>query len=240
MEGCFTKLLVSPKNVEEAETVIESGVDIIDVKNPLEGSLGGQYPWIIREVKKLTPPSMEVSAAVCDSLDKPGLITQALLGVLSLGVDYAKIGLYKPVSEQAIREFLKMLCKVKKEFGFPGRIVTAGYSDWSRIGSVNPMRLPDLVEDLDVSVLMIDTFIKNGKSTFDFMSVEELEEFTEKCKSKGFQTALAGGVRLAHLRTVKKIGCDILGVRSLVCENGDRVNGKVSADRIRVLKRMLD
>jgi uncharacterized protein (UPF0264 family) len=205
----------------------------------LEGSLGGQYPWVIREVRKITPPGIEISAAICDSLEKPGLITQALLGVLTLEVDYAKIGLYKPASERSVREFLKRLCKVKSEFKLYGRIVAAGYADWSRIGSVNPMRLPDLAEGLEISVLMIDTLIKDGKSTFDYMSMGELEDFVEKCRSKGFRTALAGGIRLEHLPYIKKIGCDIIGVRSLVCENGDRVKGGINPDKIRELKRIL-
>ncbi|MEM2907416.1 MAG: (5-formylfuran-3-yl)methyl phosphate synthase [Candidatus Odinarchaeota archaeon] len=233
------KLLVSPVDVEEAKTAVSGGVDIIDVKNPAEGSLGGQYPWVIREIKKITPAGIEISAAVCDSVEKPGLITQALLGVLSLGVDYAKIGLYKPSSEAAVRDFIKLLCKVKSEFGFSSRIVIAGYADWRRAGSINPMVLPSLAEGLDVTVLMIDTFIKDGKTTFDFLSLEQLKKFSDDCKLKGFQTAIAGRILETHLFTVKTLGYDILGVRSLVCERGDRVNGRIVLEKIKQVKRML-
>ncbi|MFX1267117.1 MAG: (5-formylfuran-3-yl)methyl phosphate synthase, partial [Promethearchaeota archaeon] len=41
------KLLVSPRNLEEAAVAIESNVDYIDCKNPDEGSLGANFPWII-------------------------------------------------------------------------------------------------------------------------------------------------------------------------------------------------
>jgi len=231
------KLLVSPLDVEEAKTAVNGGADIIDVKNPAEGSLGGQYPWIIREIKKITPAGREISAAVCDSVEKPGLITQALLGVLNLGVDYAKIGLYKPSSVAAVRELIKLLCNVKSEFGFTkSRIVIAGYADWMRVGSINPMLLPSVTEGLDVSVLMIDTFIKDGKSTFDFLSIDQLKKFVLECENKGFQTAIAGKIMENHLSTVKTLGYDILGVRSLVCEGGDRVKGRIVLDKIEKVK----
>ena len=46
-----TKLLVSPKTIEEAKIVINANVDFIDCKNPEEGSLGANFPWIIKEMK---------------------------------------------------------------------------------------------------------------------------------------------------------------------------------------------
>ncbi|MCJ7714056.1 hypothetical protein MUO66_06325, partial [Candidatus Bathyarchaeota archaeon] len=41
------KLLLSPKNKKEAIETIVGGADIIDVKNPTEGPLGANFPWII-------------------------------------------------------------------------------------------------------------------------------------------------------------------------------------------------
>ena len=41
------KLLVSPMNVQEAIASEQGGADIIDVKNPREGSLGANFPWVI-------------------------------------------------------------------------------------------------------------------------------------------------------------------------------------------------
>ena len=43
------KVLVSVISLEEARTVVELGADIIDIKNPAEGSLGAQPPQVIRE-----------------------------------------------------------------------------------------------------------------------------------------------------------------------------------------------
>ena len=46
------KLLVSPKDIEEAKAVIRGNADFIDVKNPKEGSLGANFPWVIRAIKE--------------------------------------------------------------------------------------------------------------------------------------------------------------------------------------------
>ncbi len=50
------RLLVSPKSLEEAKVVIQQkDVDYIDCKNPVEGSLGANFPWIIKKMKNLIP-----------------------------------------------------------------------------------------------------------------------------------------------------------------------------------------
>ena len=43
-------LLISPINHEEAIESIEGGADIVDVKNPKEGSLGANFPWVIKDI----------------------------------------------------------------------------------------------------------------------------------------------------------------------------------------------
>jgi len=37
-------------NIEEAGAALLGGADILDVKNPKEGSLGANFPWAIRAV----------------------------------------------------------------------------------------------------------------------------------------------------------------------------------------------
>ena len=46
------KLLVSPRTIEGAIEAINGGADIVDCKNPDEGSLGATFPWIIGAVKE--------------------------------------------------------------------------------------------------------------------------------------------------------------------------------------------
>lgn len=45
-------LLISPDGVDEALDCAKAAehLDIVDVKKPDEGSLGANYPWVIREI----------------------------------------------------------------------------------------------------------------------------------------------------------------------------------------------
>ncbi|GAI18919.1 unnamed protein product [marine sediment metagenome] len=43
----LTLLLVSPRDINEALAAVRGGADILDIKNPEEGSLGANFPWII-------------------------------------------------------------------------------------------------------------------------------------------------------------------------------------------------
>ena len=51
-------------NEKEASEAIAGGADIIDVKNPKEGALGTKYPWVIKQIKDLTPKNLEVSCTL--------------------------------------------------------------------------------------------------------------------------------------------------------------------------------
>ena len=65
------KLLVSVAGEIETAAAVEGGADIIDVKNPKEGALGANFPHVIRNVRKATPQSIPVSAAIGDVPNLP-------------------------------------------------------------------------------------------------------------------------------------------------------------------------
>jgi (5-formylfuran-3-yl)methyl phosphate synthase len=68
---------------------------------------------------------------------------------------------------------------------------------------------------------MVDTGIKDGKSTFEFMNEADLTRFTTMNREHGMKTALAGSLKFEDLDTLKRINPDIIGVRGMVC-GGDR------------------
>ena len=69
------KLLISPMNENEAPEAIAGGADIIDVKNPQEGALGANYPWIIERIREITPKNLEVSCTLGEVPNLPGSIS---------------------------------------------------------------------------------------------------------------------------------------------------------------------
>ena len=98
------KLLISPINKEEAIIASRGGADIVDVKNPKEGSLGANFPWIIRDIKEAVDGRQPISATIGDFNYKPGTASLAAFGAAVAGADYIKVGLYDIQTEdQALR-----------------------------------------------------------------------------------------------------------------------------------------
>jgi len=233
------KLLVSPKDVEEAKAVICGNADIVDVKNPKEGSLGANFPWVIRAIKELVEKErgngMEMSAAIGDFDYKPGTASLAALGAASAGADYIKIGLLKIKTRQEAIDLLTGVVKAVKGFDPTKKVVSAFYSDYKRINSISPFEITEIGKEVDIDVAMVDTGIKDGRSTLEFLSEEELKTFISESKALGLDTALAGALTFEDLPMIKEINPDILGVRGMVC-GGDR-NAQVRAELVTELRR---
>ncbi len=211
------QLLVSPSSIEEARSSLSA--DIIDVKKPSEGSLGANFPWIIREIKTLAGKK-PVSAAIGDNEYKPGTAALSAYGAAHAGADFIKVGLMFDGTDHAREVIGAVTTAVKGEF--PEKyVVIAAYADFQRMGTISPLAISSLVADAGADIAMIDTGIKDGKSLFEFMDEEALTRFTEQNRGFGLKTALAGSLRFEDLDALKRIDPEIIGVRGMVC-GGDR------------------
>ena len=227
------QLLVSPSNTEEAKDSLCA--DIIDVKKPSEGSLGANFPWVIREIKELAK-NKPVSAAIGDYDYRPGGAGLAAYGAACAGADYIKIGLMFDGAERA-REVIEAVTRAVKG-DFPEKyVVIAAYSDYARLHTISPFAISKLVADAGADIAMIDTGIKDGKSTFDFMDEATLTQFTEQNRDLGLKTALAGSLKFEDIETLKRINPDIIGVRGMVC-GGDR-SDSIRAELVDKVMRMI-
>ncbi len=229
-------LLVSPADVPEALAASVGGADIIDVKNPAEGSLGANFPWVIETIKNALPPETEISATIGDLEGKPGLASQAAYGVSRLEVDYIKAGLF--VSKTGDAEKLARAI-VKAGKGSGSKVVLAGYADHNQTGKISPTILPDIAERCGADGVMIDTYSKNGQTLFEHMKTEELKQFLDVSREKGLITALAGSIQKNHLPKLKKLAPHIIGVRGAVCTGGERLKGKIEKQKVEEFKREL-
>jgi len=234
------KLLVSPKTLEEAEVVVKhEEVDYIDCKNPSEGSLGANFPWIIKQMKNLIQfnGSQLLSATIGDFPNLPGSASLAALGAAVAGADIIKIGLKGPTAEKDCIFLLDKVVKAVKEYNSNIKIVAAGYADRVRMeSSPDFLSLPVIAAKSGADIVMLDTYIKDGKGLFDFLNVEQLKLFKDKAKELDLVVALAGNLRKESLPRIKEIWPDIIGVRSMVCEGYDRNNGMIKGHLIEELK----
>lgn len=228
------RLLVSPMNIEEARAALAGGADILDVKNPKEGSLGANFPWAIKAVAEMAGGRVPVSATIGDMDYKPGTASLAALGAAFSGADYVKVGLLGVKSAEQAGDMLENIVRAVKGYDRRRKVVASAYSDYSRVDSIPPMLLPAVAESSGADVVMVDTAIKDGKSTFEFIGERGLSEFISAGQNLGLEVAIAGTIGFQDLDLLKRIDPDIIGVRGIVC-GGDR-KSSIKPELVKKLK----
>jgi uncharacterized protein (UPF0264 family) len=219
------KVLVSPISLEEAWAAAEGGADIIDVKNVTEGSLGASFPWIIREVvRSLRGRDVTISATLGDLPFKPGTASLAALGAAVSGARYIKAGLHGVRGYGEALGVMKAVVRTCKEYNPQIIVVAAGYADYRRFGGIDPRTLVRVGCDSGSDLVMVDTAIKDGKTLFDALSLDEIQEFIGEAHAAGRKVALAGSIGFQHLAELTRLGPDIVGVRGCVCSANDRTS----------------
>jgi len=229
------KLLISVTDEKEAVEAIAGGADIMDVKNPKEGALGANFPWIIKRIRQITPKNIEVSCTLGDVPNLPGAISLAALGAATTGVDYIKAGLYGLKTKEEAVYLMQSVTKAVRDYNSSIKVVATGYADARRVGSVNPMLIPDIAHEAEADIAMIDTAIKDGKNLFAFLTINQLRNFVNAAHDHGLKAALAGSLRKEDLPAVYALGADMVGLRGAACTHGDRVDGRITRETVREL-----
>src|SRR6478735_5648803 len=120
------RLLVSVVDVGEARA---AGADIVDVKNPAEGSLGAPSPSVIAGIRAAVPAELPVSAAIGDMPNLPGTAALAALGAAHSGAGFVKVGLWGASTEaQAVA-----LLRTVREAARDAVVVAGAYADARRV-----------------------------------------------------------------------------------------------------------
>ncbi|VVB93550.1 (5-formylfuran-3-yl)methyl phosphate synthase [uncultured archaeon] len=188
---------------------------------------------MIKAVKKAAG-NVPVSATIGDFNYKPGTASLAALGAAVAGAEYIKVGLYDIQTREQALEMLANIARSVKDYDKNKKVVASGYSDYRRIKSISLSELPEVGEEAGVDVVMMDTGIKDGRSTFEFLTEQELMDFVTGAKDRGLQTAIAGTIKFKDIPSLKRISPDIIGVRGCVC-GGDR-NSAIKRELVERLK----
>jgi len=231
------RLLVSVVSADEVEAALEGGADVVDVKNPAEGSLGAPVPSLLRSVRSRVVPPALVSAALGDAPHLPGTLALAASGAAGCGADYVKVGLLGSSRPDQARELLAAVCRAAAEANPRVRVVAVAYADASRVGGLPPEALPVVARDAGVHGVMLDTAVKDGTSTFAALGAAGVKAFLAEARSLGLMTALAGALGADDLVHACGMGVDLVGVRGSACDGGR--GGRVSAARVRALREAL-
>jgi len=227
------KILISVVSPEEAVEAVKGGADVIDTKDPSKGSLGAPdgplLTSIVRALREVARNGIAMSVALGDD-PRNGVAMEVALVAEKMAVDYAKVGSLglKSVGE-AVRAYKDL------RDGIEGLgLVAVAYADYRTAKCLSPMEVLDAAYKSDYDVFMIDTLIKDGRSTFDHLSRTEILKIKGCAHERGMLFALAGSLRLEHARAVREIEPDVVGFRGAAC-SGNRVGGKVTRDNVRLL-----
>lgn len=234
---CRMKLLVSISSIDEVDDALNGGASIVDVKNPSEGALGANFPWIIKDVKKFVKNRVELSATIGDLPYLPGTASLACYAVSSLGIDYVKAGLKDVKSKEEAKTMVSSLSKAIKQAG-KAKLICVCYADFKHINSISPLEIPEIVKEYGGSGVMIDVCKKGLGSLTELLSNDFIKEFVSKAKELGLIVGLAGGINKENLKQVIAFNPDVIGFRRGICI--ETSNGlKVSKEKVMEINKML-
>jgi uncharacterized protein (UPF0264 family) len=224
----MTQLLVSVRSGEEAATALAGGANIIDVKEPLRGSLGAADPAVWRDVLQAVAGQVPTSAALGE-WTSPQLHS---LAVQTAGFDFVKVGL-SHWHGAAVDTWQTL----HRAIPVSATLVPVVYADApaASCDSLPAMfsRAIQLAKATCSLLILIDTFEKAGRTLLDFATVSELQALLDQARAKQVRVALAGALRADSIASLLPVAPAILGVRGAVCVAGR--SGQLDSGRVKSL-----
>jgi dihydroneopterin aldolase len=210
----MTGFLASVDNLNDALTVSEHGADIIDLKNPSEGALGGLTLEDIHTIVDHIWEKSVVSATVGDlDADLPVMLNK-IKQVADTGVDYVKVGMF---SQRHIDECLPRF-EYHARCGIKIIAVLFADMDFDVLATVKACKKARL------RGVMMDTAGKDSGSLLTHRSTDELTRFVQSARNLGLLTGLAGSLKQQDIDMLLPVQPDYIGFRTALCKNLIRTN----------------
>jgi uncharacterized protein (UPF0264 family) len=217
----MTKLIVSVRSAAEAETACTSGADLIDIKEPRNGSLGAAAVETVREIVRQVAGRKQVSVALGDL---PTAREIAELAVIP-GLQYAKLGLAgSAASQRWQRDWRDALDNIPAEVNH----VAVIYADFRRARSPRPAEILEAAAQFGCAAVLIDTWDKTAGNLLDHWTLADVERFVRQVQSAGMMAVVAGSLDEISIASIASLRPDFVAVRSSVCRGGrsGQVDGK--------------
>jgi uncharacterized protein (UPF0264 family) len=184
------KLLVSVRSAIEARIAVAAGAAIVDIKEPLKGSLGRAPCSVWRAVRASVPDSIPISVALGELTDWFGPEAFDLHPESWAGISYCKLGLAGAPADwprcwQDLRRRLS-----EHAVGRPSWVGVA-YIDWRRAGSPPPEEIIQACLSVDeCRGVLFDTWDKSHRATIDLT----WKPWLDQVRDSGRFVALAGSL----------------------------------------------
>ncbi|HWT37860.1 MAG TPA: (5-formylfuran-3-yl)methyl phosphate synthase [Paraburkholderia sp.] len=206
----MTALLASVRSAEEALDAAGAGADLIDLKEPREGALGGvsiDNIWRIARTLRSRHPVKPISATIGDlPPDAIDAIAARATEVGETGVDFVKVGVVPgPHARACLTRIAGLQATV-----LPVLLCDDGV-DASLVLHAAALRFVGIV---------FDTAGKTGRTLFDCIDGATLARYIATIRASGAMACIAGSLGWTQLDGIRALAPDVAGFRTALCENG--------------------
>ena len=210
-------LLISIKSIDEVSSKYFNNVDILDLKNPSEGAIGSWEVDKILKIVKIYGKKIKISATTGEDRN-PGIIKKKLEQFDKLGLDFIKFGLF--ANNQ--NEFDKLL-NVLEVNKFKTELVPVVFADNSFLKK-NMIKNILKIKNKGFKYILIDTYSKLSDNLMDLYNTKFLKKILKVSLENKIFVGLAGKLNTLHLPELVQLQPKIIGFRSAICKNNNRVS----------------
>jgi uncharacterized protein (UPF0264 family) len=222
----MTGMLASVNSMDEAKIVMAANVDIIDLKEPALGALGGLDISLVKKIVAIVNGQCPTSATIGDLPMQPEIIFNAVKEMAETGVNYVKIGFFPGENQKQI---VQKLTTLTPHFNLIAVLFADTHPDFSLIDSLIAAGFKGV---------MLDTQDKTKGSLTRMMVKTEIERFVNHVKSRHAICGLAGSLRFEDISLLMPYQPDYLGFRGALCESHKRT-GQINAQSVLKIKKSI-
>jgi uncharacterized protein (UPF0264 family) len=222
----MTGMLASVNGIDEVRLVLAENVDIIDLKEPALGSLGGLDIGLVNHIVAAVNGQCHISATIGDLPMQPELIFSAVKRMAETGVDFVKIGFFPGGHALQVIEKLSAIT-------LNVNLIAVLFADTNLDFS--------LIDSLSIAGfrgIMLDTLDKTKGSLTGVMTRAEIEQFVKYIKAKRKICGLAGSLKLEDIPILLPYQPDYLGFRGALCDQHERA-GRLNLQSVQAIKKAM-
>lgn len=206
----MTALLASVRSEQEALAAAHAGAELIDLKEPRAGALGGlpvseigRIAAAVRAQYPVKPISATIGDVDSEDVDE---IAARVIDVGAAGVDYVKVGVTPGAAAKRCLDVLASL---------PAAVVPVLLAD-----SGVDAALVTHAASLGFVGVMFDTTAKDGRTLFDYVDEKTLSQWLGVARRQGAMSGIAGSLGWAQLDRIRALAPDVAGFRGALCVDG--------------------
>ena len=222
-------LLVSVRCADEVVSAVDGGAEIIDIKEPLHGSLGMASPETLAACSAVVPEQLLWTLAGGELLDRrrhvdgrgDGDATTPVPAIFLPELKRLPYAVKFGLSRCREIEWTVIFQDMAASLPVTVRAIPVAYADWQAAGSPAVPAVLDAAILYGWSTVLVDTFDKaESGSLLDLVSVETLQDWVVQASRHGVDVVLAGRLSLQDVAAVSACEPMAVAVRSAVCAGG--------------------